>query len=144
VCSPDGNNFVKTMLRFGVERPVLRVVDDQHGAPTFAADLAVATGLIAMQIIARKTTPVYGVFHLANAGTTTWCGFARTIMSEASARGLGPMAKIDAITTAEYPTKAKRPAYSRLATGKVTAAYGVVMPPWQSSLGTCLDALIAR
>jgi dTDP-4-dehydrorhamnose reductase len=98
-----------------------------------------------MRLIKKKqdTTTAYGVFHLANAGTTTWCGFARTIMVEAEARGLRPMAQVDAITTAEYPTKARRPAYSRLSTAKITAAYDVIMPPWQSSLGTCLDTLIA-
>jgi dTDP-4-dehydrorhamnose reductase len=142
VCSADGSNFVKTMLRFGAERQVLRVVDDQHGAPTFAADLAGATGQIALALARNGGTSSYGVFHCASAGTATWCGFARTIMTEAAARGLGPMATVEAITTADYPTKARRPAYSRLDCSKLAAAYGISMPHWQTSLGPCLDTLI--
>jgi dTDP-4-dehydrorhamnose reductase len=142
ICSPDGSNFLKTMLRLGVEKPVLRVVDDQQGSPTFAADLASAAGRIAWALTRADAEPAYGIFHCANAGAVTWCGFARTIMTEAAARGLGPMARVEAITTADYPTKARRPAFSKLATAKLAAAYGVVMAPWQTSLGTCLDTLI--
>jgi dTDP-4-dehydrorhamnose reductase len=131
VCGPDGHNFLKTMLRFGCERPRLRVVDDQRGTPTFAADLAAATGAIARRL---GTAPVYGVFHCTNAGATTWCGFARAIMAEAAARGLGPMAEVDAIATAEYPTKARRPANSVLDSGKLAGAYGIVLPDWRESL----------
>jgi dTDP-4-dehydrorhamnose reductase len=147
VCSPDGSNFVKTMLRFGAERPVLRVVDDQVGAPTFAADLAQAISTIA-GVLAQSgpdrsgAATHYGIFHLASGGSTSWCGFARAIMAGAVVRGQGPMAVVEAITTAEYPTKAKRPAYSKLATVKIATAYGIVMPDWQPSLDVCLDALI--
>jgi dTDP-4-dehydrorhamnose reductase len=150
VCSPDGNNFLKTMLRFGVERPTLRVVDDQQGSPTFAADLAHATRVIVQALTNPDKPPphlagpnqAYGIFHCTNAGTTTWCGFARTIMAEAARRGLGPMAHVEAITTDDYPTKARRPAFSKLDTTKLAATYGVTLPLWQTSLGTCLDTLI--
>jgi dTDP-4-dehydrorhamnose reductase len=144
VCSPDGSNFVKTMLRLGTARPVLRVVDDQHGSPTFAADLATAVGQIALRLVHGSIAPTYGVFHCANAGATSWCGFARTIMAEAAARGLGPLATVEAITTADYPTKARRPANSSLATAKIANAYGVVMPAWYDSLGPCLDLLVGQ
>jgi dTDP-4-dehydrorhamnose reductase len=144
VCGPDGQNFLKTMLRLGAERARLRVVDDQHGAPTFAADLAVATGAIVAALARPKreiaaTAPEYGVFHCVSSGSTTWCGFARAIMAGATARGFGAMAQVDAISTAEYPTKANRPAQARLATQKLAAAYGIQMPEWQASLAACLD-----
>jgi dTDP-4-dehydrorhamnose reductase len=142
VCSPDGANFVKTMLRLGAERARLGVVDDQHGAPTFAVDLARAIAGIAGRLAVDPANAPAGVFHLTGAGETTWCGFARAIMAGATVRGHGPMATVDAITTAEYPTRARRPSYSTLATGKITAAYGIVMPPWEAGLAACLDTLI--
>lgn len=143
VCSPDGHNFLKTMLRLGAERPVLRVVDDQRGSPTFAADLAGSVETI-LERLARpqSETAPFGIFHAAGAGETTWCGFARAIMAGATARGLGPMATVEAITTADYPTKARRPAYSKLATGKLAADYGVRLPVWTEGLERCLDTLI--
>ena len=145
VASPDGHNFVKTMLRLGAERPLLKVVDDQHGAPTFADNLAAAAGGIAVRLASLGPTggrPEHGIFHCASAGSTTWCGFARAIMAGAQARGRGPMAKVEPITTADYPTKARRPAYSKLATGKLEAVYGIALPAWQTGLEQCLDSLI--
>jgi dTDP-4-dehydrorhamnose reductase len=146
VCSPDGQNFLKTMLRLGTERSQLSVVDDQHGAPTFAIDLARVSSIIAERLMqpGGQTTgkPDYGVYHCASAGSTTWCGFARAIMAGAVARGLGPMAEVNAISTAEYPTKAKRPAYSKLSTEKLKADYSIDMPEWQTSLAACLDKVI--
>lgn len=142
VCSPFGNNFVKTMLRLASQRPELGVVDDQHGSPTFAADLANVVG----RLIPRLTGPVvpgehFGIFHAVNAGETTWCGLAGAIMRGAEARGASHV-PIKPITTAEYPTKARRPAYSLLSTEKLRTVHGIKLQPWESALSTCLDELI--
>ena len=143
VCSPDGHNFVKTMLRVGASQPKLRVVDDQRGAPTFADDIAAAIGVIVRAEISGKVSENrQGVFHLASGGQTTWCGFARAIMAGARARGKSPMAEVDAITTAEYPTKARRPAYSKLDASKLARVWGIELPEWQVGLDRCLDQII--
>ncbi len=144
VCSPDGANFLKTMLRLAAERPELKVVDDQHGSPTFAADIAAATSKIA-GICADKNarTRSFGVFHLVSAGETTWCGFARSILAQSQARG-GRATAVHAITTADFPTKARRPAYSKLDTGKLAKVYGIEMPHWQDAMERCLDGMIGR
>jgi dTDP-4-dehydrorhamnose reductase len=142
VCSADGANFLKTMLRLAAERPELKVVDDQFGSPTFAADIADATTAIAKTCAgATAGAPRFGVFHLVSGGETTWCGFARAIMAASKARG-GPSVPVRAITTAEFPTKARRPAYSKLDTGKLARAYGITMPAWQSALDNCLDGML--
>jgi len=144
VCSPYGSNFVKTMLRLATETPELRVVDDQYGAPTFAADIAAATAIIAHKLI---TGPVdagrFGTFHFASSEATTWCRFARSIMEQSAQRG-GPSVPVTAITTHEFPTKVRRPAYSMLGTSKIFKTYGISAPDWHSSLGTCLDHLIGQ
>jgi len=138
-----GNNFVKTMLRLGKERPQLRVVDDQIGCPTFAGDLADAALEIAGMIIAGKTTPQhFGTFHCAGAGAVTWCGFARAIVGMAGAR-LGAQPTVDAITTAEYPTPAQRPANSVLDCSKLIERYGFALPRWETSLAEMLDGVYA-
>jgi dTDP-4-dehydrorhamnose reductase len=83
----------------------------------------------------------FGVFHLTSNGETSWCGFARAIVAGSVARG-GPGATVEAIATREYPTKAKRPAYSKLSTAKLRQIYRYTMPDWQDSLSRCLDALL--
>lgn len=143
VCSPYGNNFVRTMLRLAAERPELRVVADQQGAPTFAADLAVAVGRIASRLVAtpRPGADHYGVFHVSSEGLTTWHGFAEAIMAGAARRGRKPV-PVEPITTADFPTRARRPAYSKLSSDKVDRVYGLRLPHWQASLDRCLDVLI--
>jgi len=140
VVSAHGSNFIKTMLRIGAERDTLRVVDDQHGAPTAAADLAAALAMIAMRLADDPRTPS-GTFHFSNAGETTWCGFARAIFAGAAARG-GPCPAVEGIATADYPTPARRPANSRLSHAAITAAYGIAPRPWQDALNDILDELI--
>ncbi len=142
VCSPDGANFLKTMLRLAAERPELRVVDDQRGSPTFAGDIAEITAQIAGVIAATSAgAPQFGVFHLASAGETTWCGFARTIMSVSKDYG-GPHVPVHAITTADFPTKAHRPAYSKLDTEKLARVYGIEVADWESGLRKCLGRIM--
>lgn len=144
VCSPFGNNFLKTMLRLANERPELRVVDDQHGCPTFAADLAVVVRRIAPALAnANAPAQAFGIFHAVNAGETTWCGFARAIMDGAKVRRHASV-PVHAIPTKDYPTKAHRPASSLLATDKLRSVHGISLPTWQASLETCLDQLIGH
>lgn len=142
VFSPFGNNFVKTMLRLNQERPEIRVVDDQHGNPTFAPDLAELVGKLVPIIAAPSPDPkFFGTFHAVNEGDTTWFGFAQAIIEGAAARG-SSHADVRPIGTKDYPTKAQRPAYSILSTQKLRTVYGIGLRPWRESLSNCLDLLI--
>lgn len=142
ICSADGNNFAKTMLRLAAQRDELGVVDDQWRAPTFAADLAGAIVSIGEHLLSsgnRSTLP--RIYHICGSGETTWCRFARTIMKASAERG-GPTCRVRAIATDEYPTRAKRPADSRLDCRKLAREFGIQMPAWEKSLIRCLDQLI--
>jgi dTDP-4-dehydrorhamnose reductase len=140
VYSPFGANFVKTMLRLGRERDVLRVVDDQQGNPTSALDIAEALLTIAPDLADRRGPG--GIFHLCGSGSTTWCGFARHIFAVSAALG-GPAPRIEAITTADYPTPASRPANSRLDMGAFASRFGFLPPPWEESAATTVRRLLA-
>lgn len=142
VVSAHGNNFVKTMLRVAAERDVLRVVDDQHGSPTSAADLAGAALTIALRLAEDAHAPA-GVWHFSNAGATTWARFAQAIF-EASARRGGPLASVEPITTADYPTPARRPANSLLSHDAIFADFGIEPRPWSAALDDILDELVGR
>lgn len=139
VVSAHGANFVKTMLRAGAEREVLRVVDDQRGSPTAAADLAAALVTIAVRLSEDADAPT-GTFHFANTGAVTWAGFATEIFRQSATRG-GPSARVEPIATADYPTPARRPANSLLST-RGLAAYEIAPRPWQQGLSDILDELI--
>ena len=140
VVSPHRGNFVKTMLRLAAERDRLSVVDDQHGCPTSAADLASALIAIALRLAGDPQAPI-GTYHCVNAGATTWCGFARAIVAGSAKRG-GRSVPVDGIATSAYPTPARRPANSVLSTASLTAAYGLAMRPWQAALDDILDRLV--
>ncbi|WP_448141948.1 dTDP-4-dehydrorhamnose reductase [Stenotrophomonas bentonitica] len=123
-------NFLRTMLRVGAERDVLRVVADQVGTPTPAALIADVTAQ-ALQ----HPGALSGTWHLTAAGETSWHGFAEAIFAEAVAAGkLARAPTVEAITTAEYPTPAKRPAYSHLDVARIQSDFGVVLPSWQDGL----------
>ena len=107
VYSAHGHNFVKTMLRVAAERPVLRVVADQIGSPTSAADIAGAIAAIVRRVAAGDRH--WGTYHFAGGGAVTWHGFAEAIF-ELAAPWRGAPPKVEAITTADYPTPARRPA----------------------------------
>jgi dTDP-4-dehydrorhamnose reductase len=141
VYSATGHNFVKTMLRLGAERDELRVVDDQHGAPTAAAELARAAIHIAAAIDAGKQDG-FGVFNFTGAGATTWCGFARQIFAGAAGRGAKTPRLVQPIATEDYPLPAPRPRNSRLDCAKIARTYGLAAKAWQDSLSDCLDELI--
>lgn len=140
VVSAHGNNFVKTMLRVGATNPNLRIVDDQHGSPTAAADLAATLATIAMRLAEDPTAPV-GTYHFSNAGVVTWADFAREIFAQSVARG-GIDANVEGITTSEYPTPAIRPANSLLSHTAIKRDYGIDPRTWQTALGNILDELI--
>lgn len=140
VVSAHGANFVKTMLRVGAERGHLRVVDDQVGSPTGAADLAAALATIAVRLAEHPAAPT-GTFHFSNAGAVSWAGFAAEIFRQSAARG-GPSATVEPITTADYPTPARRPANSLLSHDAIRAAFGITPRPWSEALGDILNELI--
>ena len=140
VVSPHRANFVKTMLRLAAERPALRVVDDQHGTPTVAADLAGALLAVARRLATDPAAPA-GTFHFANAGETTWCGLARETLALSASRG-GPSVPVEGIATSDYPTPARRPANSRLSTARITADYGIVPRDWRTALADVVAALV--
>ena len=143
VHSPFGANFVKTMLRLAETRDRLGVVADQIGAPTSALDIADAVVTIAKTLVARPDdATLTGVFHMGAGGPdASWADFAEAIFAGAAARG-GRAPAVDRIATSAYPTPAKRPAQSRLASEKLADVHGVVLPDWRVSLETVLDRLI--
>jgi dTDP-4-dehydrorhamnose reductase len=137
--SPFGTNFVKTMLRLAAERDEVRVVADQLGSPTEARDLARALLALIRGWLAEGPEAPGGTYHLTGAGQTTWAGLAERVMAASAAVG-GPAVPVRAITTAEFPTPARRPAYSVLDCGRAKARFGVALPGWEASI----DALVAR
>jgi dTDP-4-dehydrorhamnose reductase len=127
-----GGNFVRTIARLATERDTLRVVDDQHGNPTWTHDLA--DGLIALALAADRVPP--GVLHCVNAEPTTWFGLARAVFEEI---GADPE-RIQPCSTAEFPRPAPRPANSVLDTTGWTAAGLPVLRPWREALAAAVAA----
>jgi dTDP-4-dehydrorhamnose reductase len=138
VYSAHGHNFVRTMLRLAAERPVLRVVADQIGSPTSAADVAAAIAAIVQRLAAGDEH--WGTYHFAGGGSVTWHGFAEAIF-ELAAPWRGPPPKVEAITTAEYPTPARRPANSVLDCRLIGAAFGIEPRPWCEALAEVIREL---
>lgn len=140
VYASHGANFLRTMLRVGAERDELRVVADQIGTPTPAALIADVTA----QLLRQRTPDTSGTWHLTAAGQTSWHGFAEAIFEEAVSAGLLPRApRVVPITTADYPTPAKRPAYSRLSIEKLQREFDVVLPEWQLGLQRVIAEIAA-
>ena len=139
-----GRNFLRTMLRLAREREELRVVDDQWGAPTWSRMLAEATALVAAGLrdgrggFAPEGAP-WGVYHLAAAGETTWCRFAREILAADPRRGEQRCREVVAIPTEEYPTPAARPRRSVLDGSRAEAAFGVRLPHWREQLALAME-----
>lgn len=140
VVSPWGNNFVKTMLRLGAEREKLGVVADQIGCPTSAADIAETLLTLTERLIADEQAPT-GTYHFVNAGQASWHDLATHIFKRAAQHDrMSP--KVDAITTADYPTPAKRPANSRLATNKISRDFHITPRPWRNAIDDILETLL--
>ncbi len=130
-----GGNFLRTMLRLGAERDELRVVADQVGSPTPAWLIADVTAAVLKRGIVEP-----GVRHLVSAGQTSWHGFAQAIFVEARAAGLmNKEPRVLPITTAEFPTRARRPAYSVLNTTQLASEYGLDIPSWRQALAATLS-----
>lgn len=139
VVSAHGRNFVKTMLRLAMEGRPLRIVDDQFGRPTSAADLA---GFVLANAERLASAPVgdphFGLFHFANAGETSWKGFAEAIFEEA----LGAAApKVEGIRTADRPSAAQRPLRGTLDTTKLEQTFGHQPRPWREALAEIVAEL---
>ncbi len=141
VYNATGKNFVRTMLNVAQKTNTLRVVSDQHGNPTHAADLADVLLSVADRMSAGWDDGYGGVFHAAGTGGTTWHAFALAIFAQAAKHGR-PEPTVNAITTAEYPTPAKRPANSRLDCSKLARVFGVQLPDWQPSLARTVDTIV--
>jgi dTDP-4-dehydrorhamnose reductase len=142
VYSPFGANFVRTMLRLAQTRDVVGVVADQHGSPTSALDIADGILRVCLNLQERDDAGLYGVFHMAGSGYTTWADFAEAIFTMSRGHG-GPSARVEPISTSAYPTPAKRPGNSRLDCEKLRAVHGITMPEWQHSVAACVARLIA-
>jgi dTDP-4-dehydrorhamnose reductase len=134
VFSSHGNNFVKTMMRLMKERYQLNIVADQKGRPTYAKDLAIATMNMIDSINAGKA--IKGVYHFANQGETTWFDFAAKIKAIA-----GLDCDLQPIETKDFPTPAKRPAYSVLDTAKIEEALSLSIPHWEDALASCMKEI---
>ncbi|MBG0874646.1 dTDP-4-dehydrorhamnose reductase [Burkholderia sp. 9777_1386] len=135
-----GKNFLLTMLKLGSERPELRVVADQVGAPTWSKTIATATAHIVAQALAADDADWWaqrsGVYHFTSAGATSWHGFAEAIFAHA----MGEHApKVLPIPASDYPVPAKRPSNSRLSHDKLTEAFGLRLPDWADALKLCLS-----
>ena len=150
VFGAHGGNFAKTMLRLAAERTSLRVVADQFGAPTSAALIADVTAQVLGQYLRRPANTdfppfPYGLYHLVAGGRTNWHEFAKAIVRAAQVAGrplrLGPD-DIEAITTAEYPLPAPRPANSCLATDKLRDTFGLTLPDWRQGLDHVMTQLL--
>lgn len=139
-----GGNFLRTMLRLGRERDLLKVVDDQRGAPTPAFLIAAVTAHVLAgwwRAEPADRVALGGVHHLVSSGDTTWCGFARAIFERATTAGLlRKPPQVDAIASAEFPAKAARPAYSVLDCSRLSRQHRVHLPDWTWGL----DRVIAE
>jgi dTDP-4-dehydrorhamnose reductase len=129
VFSPFGSNFVKTMLRLGADRPVLRVVSDQFGSPTSSVDLAAAI----LDIAPILQTEPGGLYHLAGQGSTNWYDFAAFIFQGGKQHG-GPAPELEAISSRDYNTAARRPANSRLDCTAFAQRFGISLRPWEEAV----------
>lgn len=134
VFSPDGANFVRTMLRLGAERDALTVVADQIGGPTEAGRIAAA--LLTMTRQMRDDPQKGGLYHFAGAPDTSWAGFAREIFAQA-----GLACHVRDIPASDYPTPARRPANSRLDCSRIARDFGIGRPDWRADLGLVLKHL---
>jgi dTDP-4-dehydrorhamnose reductase len=145
-------NFVKTMLRLGSERDEIKVVMDQVGTPTWAADIAHVITTLSTHFLASPNpdalepeASLSGIYHYTNSGITSWYDFAIAIFEEAAAIGFPiKLQRVIPITSAEYPTSTKRPAYSALAWQKISTLVGSPPPHWRRELRHMLTELYTQ
>ena len=148
VVSAHGGNFLKTMLKLGLERDHLRVVADQIGAPTSAKLIAQTTSqLLEAMLLAPGTDPRWGLYHLTASGQTSWFYYAQYVLSQARARGWPIKVaddNIEAIATADYPVAAPRPHNSKLDTSKIRQTFNVLLPDWTEGVDDVLAELFKQ
>ena len=145
VYGATGKNFLLSILRIAREREVLRIVADQHGAPTWSEDLVRLTAHVIRRVDASDAGRVSGVYHAGGSGETTWFGFASAAVEALKRREpAANLARVEAISTADYPTPARRPANSRLNCAKLERVFGWRMMDWRESLEVVMDELRAR
>ena len=136
-----GHNFVKTMLRLGKQRDALSVVADQHGCPTQAGSIADALLALARRYD-REGTLAWGLYHYSGRSPCTWHDFAVEIFRQAVGKGLlAKQPEVSSISTAQYPTPARRPSWSVLDCSKFETTFGIPMMDWRDDLSVVLDAL---
>ncbi len=135
-----GQNFVKTMLKLARERDEIRVVSDQYGCPTCAADLAESILTISGRLRHRPAV-TWGTYHYCGKGIISWYQFAQTIVDISMSYGKVKTTRVEPIKTTEYPTRAKRPAYSALDCGLIAKNFGIFAKPWQNSLKITIQQL---
>jgi dTDP-4-dehydrorhamnose reductase len=143
--SARGGNFARTMLQLAAERDALKVVDDQHGAPTGADLVADVTAHVLRMALADPS--LAGTYHVAAAGATTWHRYASLVIDWAREQGLPVRVAreaVRAVPSSEFPTAAQRPLNSRLDTTKLRAAFGLTLPPWQQGVLRMLSELHQR
>ena len=137
-----GRNFLTTIRQLMADGKPLRIVGDQHGAPTWCRSIAEATGAAIEGILRARAggahVPAPGLYHMAPADTTTWAGFAKAIVAATSPVGEPPV--VTSISTDAYPTPARRPHWSVLDSTRLHAAFGLRMAPWQDQLSECLNS----
>lgn len=143
VYSPTGKNFVRTILRLAAERERLTIVADQRGCPTAARDIAKASLDVALRCAAEPDRAPYGLYHFAGAGEATWFEFACAIIEMADG-WLPRQPQVVPIKTADYPTKALRPADTRLDCAAMARVFGITARPWREALTATLDCLLAK
>jgi len=136
-----GNNFVKTMLKLGKEKEIIKVVSDQYGCPTCAADLSEAVVDISKQIT-QNLEIAWGTYHYCGLGITTWHEFAKEIFKIAGQYQNYKVSSVEAITTAQYPTRAKRPPFSALDCSMIKNRFGINTKPWQKSLEKTINRIL--
>ncbi len=141
IFSPAGRNFVKTMLAQAASQDSVRVVEDQRGSPTYAPHLVGAILDLARIVSAPGVDAPWGVYHAANAGTTTWRAFAEEVFARSRELG-GPTATVEPIRSADYPTPAPRPANSQLDCSKLAQTFGLSLPPWQAGVADCVARIL--
>ncbi len=141
VYSPFGANFIKTMLRLAATRGEVGVVADQNGCPTSALDLADAVLVVAANLLDRPDPGLRGLFHASGSGEGSWADLAEAVFA-ASALAGGPAARVNRITTADYPTPAQRPANSRLNCDRLAAVHGHRLPDWRGSAAQVTTRLV--
>ena len=133
-----GNNFLRTMLRLGAERPALNVVFDQAGTPTYAPDLAEAVLTIVRKVENKEVerASIAGIWHYSNEGVTSWYDFAKAIVELKKLP-----CRVNAIESKDFPTPVERPPYSVLNKAKIKAAFGLEIPHWRESLERALQGV---